>query len=189
MYKIIFRIIVLLSVILFSLKDIYANSDNEITYKNRYQNMNYLYSIIIPDCLSCIGDPPPSPNHGCNIYLSDNHESYIWITANYNSVNRLSTSEELLCGMDNLVKNGMKITVLQRINFNFSKLQWERLAVSFRKGNNKKTIVEDTAVSFRSVDGYGDIIYTVGLVTYRSRYESDKKIFESILKSWKAENP
>ncbi len=164
------------------------NQNGSINYEKYYNNVEYLYSFKMPDGFLCVSNAPPSPNHGCRINLSKTPESYIWVTGKYNSTDSLSPADELLRMMDPLIKDGMRITILKRTVCNLGNLSGERLAIDLKNEEITESIVEDKVVAFRIVKDYGEIIYTVGLVTTKSRYESDKKIFELVLKSWKEEN-
>lgn len=197
----IFRIILGIFILLtcFDYKNSMASDRNyeeqeqngSIKYENRYTNQEYLYSFEISDRLVCEGDPPPLPNHGCRINLSKTPESYIWVSGIYNSTDSISPIDELLRSLKQVIRNKVEITILERSIFNLGSLPGERLAINLRKDENESVvepIVEDRVVAFRTIENYGEIIYTVGLVTTKSRYERDKIIFEQVLKYWKEEN-
>jgi hypothetical protein len=109
------------------------------------------------------------------------------VTGDYNSSESLSPSDELVRRIDPLLKDGAEISVLKRNPFVLGGLRAERLTISFKYLNTSKLTeptVKDAVVGFRRVEGFGEIIYTVGLITPTSRYKEDKNIFESILNSW-----
>ncbi|NVN91515.1 MAG: hypothetical protein HXX11_13070 [Desulfuromonadales bacterium] len=167
------------------------NKEDHIKYKSRYQNNEFKYSFEVPDNLACLGDPSPAPNHGCIIYLSQTQKSFLWVNADYNVADSLSPTDEFLRGLDPLVKDGMEITVLNRSDFPLKDLHGERFTLNYKKINNHEVTeptVQDMVIAIRTIEGYGEIIYTFGLSTPKSSYQKDKIVFDTIIKSWTSIN-
>jgi hypothetical protein len=85
----------------------------------------------------------------------------------------------------------MEITVLKRTDFPIAGLEGERFTISYRESNNHnktESTVQDEVIAFRNIKGYGEIIYTIGLITPTSRHQKDKNIFDKILKLWTTDN-
>src|SRR5437867_4099844 len=56
------------------------NGNSDVTYKHNYANLEYGYSVKIPNGLSALSDPPPLPQHGIEIELDSKRSARIWIS-------------------------------------------------------------------------------------------------------------
>jgi len=160
-----------------------------VVHRGRYRNPNYLYSFTIPEGLVCLSDPAPAPHHGCGIDLSEHPRAYIWADGSYNALDRVSPDDALRDAFDSLMKEGMEIVVLERRATPLGGLPAERLVVRYKHRDEKESTVKAIVMALRNVQKWGDMIYTLGLISPPFRFEQDKAVFEAILASWKNESP
>jgi len=162
------------------------SKDNGILYSKQYQNLNYLYSILIPQGCSCLGSSAPNPNHGCIIYLSNNPETNIYVDGSYNSADFISPGDYLWkIFIDKIFQEKMEITVLIRVSTTLGGLEAERIAFKYKQKSNNETVITDVVAAFREEKGDSEMIYTACLKTRPDRYQKDKELFENVLDSWK----
>lgn len=157
--------------------------------KGLYRNPNYLYSFTIPAGMVCLSDPPPAPHHGCGIDLSEDPRAYVWADGSYNSLDRVSPDDAMRDNFDSLMKEGTEIVVLKRSSMSLDGLPAERLIVRYKHREDKESTVEDAVIALRHLKDWGNMIYTLGLISTPSRFEEEKVVLESILASWKNEPP
>src|SRR5262245_58349913 len=160
-----------------------------VVHRGQYRNPNYLYSFTIPKSMICLSDPAPAPHHGCGIGLSEHPRAYIWADGSYNALDRASPGDALRDTFDSLMKEGMEIVVLERRTTSLGGLPAEQLIVRYKQGDKKESTVKAIVMALRNVKKWGEMIYTLGLISTPFRFEQDKAVFESILASWKNESP
>lgn len=160
-----------------------------VIHRGPYRNPNYLYSFMIPEGLICLSDPAPAPHHGCGIHLSEHPRAYIWADGSYNALDRVSPDDALMDKFVSLMKEGMEIVVLGRSATSLGGLPAARLVVRYKHRYEKESTVKAIVIAFRKVERYGEMIYTLGLISPAFRFEKDKAVFETILASWKNESP
>jgi hypothetical protein len=154
-----------------------------------YRNPNYLYSIVVPPGMVCLSDPPPVPHHGCEIKLSEEPLAHLWVDGSYNTLERVSPRDALRDECGELLQEGTEVVVLKRASTLLGDLPAERLTVRYRKVGEIEAMVKDVVVALREVKDYGEMIYTIGLISPEEHFAQNDKIFESILQSWTNELP
>ena len=162
---------------------------NDVEYKGRYSNVNYLFSFMIPEGFTCFGNPAPNPNHGCGVRLSENPKRYVWTDGSYNAVDEPSISSWLDWLIEHRQEKGSEWSILERKPCLLGGLEAERAVFTYKSKNQKEAIIEDIIVAFRTVEGYGEIVYTVGLISSASHYKNDKALLEQIISSWTNDQP
>ena len=160
-----------------------------VVHRGQYWNPNYLYSFLIPEGMICLSDPAPAPHHGCGIDLSEHPRAYIWADGSYNALDRVSPDDALRDAFDSLMKEGTEIVVLEHRETSLGGLPAARLVVRYKHQDEQKATVEAIIMALRNVKEWGDMIYTLGLISSSHRFEKDKAVFEAILASWKNESP
>jgi hypothetical protein len=116
--------------------------------------------------------------------LSQEPTAYLWVDGSYNTLDRVSPRDVLRDHYEGLLQEGTTVVVLKRASILLGNLPAERLTVRYQKAGDTEATVKDVVVTLREVKGYGDMIYTIGLISPESRFANDDKIFESILQSW-----
>jgi len=160
-----------------------------VVHRGRYRNPNYLYSFTIPEGLVCLSDPAPAPHHGCGIHLSEHPRAHLLADGSYNTLDRVSSDDALRDAFDSLMKEGTEIVVLERRETSLDGLPAERLVVRYKHRDEKEATVEAVVMARRNLPEWGDMIYTLDLISPSFRFEQDKAVFEAILASWKNESP
>jgi hypothetical protein len=172
------------------LKAARGSEEGMIKDEGVYRNPNYLYAITLPPGVVCLSDPPPVPQHGCGIQLSEDSSAYLWVDGSYNTLERVSSSDALRDQCDEFLQEGTEVVVLKHVSTLLGDLPAERLTVRYRKVGEITATVKDVVVGLRGeIENYGDMIYTIGLISPESRFANDDKIFEAILQSWTNELP
>lgn len=162
---------------------------DDVEFKGRYSNANYLFSFSIPEGFICLGNPAPNPNHGCGIRLSENPKRYIWTDGSYNAVDEPSISSWLDWLIEHRQEKGSELSILERKPCLLGGIDAERAVFTYKSKDQKEAVIEDVVVSFRTVEGYGEIVYTVGLISSASHYKNDKTLIEQIISSWTNDPP
>ena len=167
-----------------------GSEEGMIKHEGVYHNPNYLYAITLPPGVVCLSAPPPVPHHGCGIQLPEDPSSYLWVDGSYNTLERVSSSDALRDQCDEFLQEGTEVVVLKRAATLLGDLPAERLTVRYRKVGEITATVKDVVVALRGeIENYGDMIYTIGLISPESRFADDDKVFEAILQSWTNEFP
>ena len=160
-----------------------------VVHRGQYRNPNYLYSFTIPEGMICLSAPAPAPHHGCGIHLSEHPRAYIWADGSYNALDRVSPDDALMNKFVSLMKEGTEMVVLERSATSLGGLPAERLVVRYKHKDEKESTVKAIVVALRNVNDWGEMIYTLGLISPPFRFEQDKAVFEATLASWKNESP
>ena len=62
----------------------YSRADEAVrAHRGRYENPSFGFRVTIPRGYSCLGTRPPSPSHGCTVWLDSRRSSRLVIDAQY----------------------------------------------------------------------------------------------------------
>jgi len=157
------------------------------TFVGRYVNSNYGYSFLIPDAFKAISDPPPSPQHGVLIPLSEDARASIFVGGSYNSEEYRSASEAVDDDLKRMRENGSVIASSQTRKMRLGGLPAKRSIVHYRTQASGEKLVQDLVVCIRKEKNKESVVYEIYLSTPEKRYGRDRHILDRVLHSWKNE--
>jgi len=151
------------------------------SYTDTYFNSDYEFKVSIPNGLIGHSSPPPAPNHGFGILLGKRGDGYVEVDGSANSLEYESSEIAVRNNVGFLKDRG---AIISKSRMNRSRLGGftaTRLTVWYHCPGSDEMFVKEQVVAL-SPDK--SPIWVVGLDTKQSRYEKDRRVFESILKSW-----
>ncbi len=155
-------------------------------WRARYTNFEYGYSITIPRGLVGLSPPAPWPQHGIEITLSRNHHAHILTNADFSAIDYPSLDAAVDSDLKEPENNAQEVQVVNRHREWLGHLEAIRVMVRYKDAVSGATFVEETTTAIRRAKRPEEgVLYTIKLVTPEQRYESNRKVFESILRSWR----
>jgi hypothetical protein len=159
-----------------------ADSEDRLAYEQgAYSNIEYGYSVTIPDGLTGYRSAPPMPQHGFGIDLYKPDNAQVWVDGSYNALEWGSldeaANETLRYLKDDDVSN---IRVTRRRYDRLSTLRAVRIEVSYQKAG--RSMIDDEIIAFRQER---DIVYTLQLTTTSARYSEDVKVLNQLQKTFR----
>lgn len=148
-------------------------------HEERYVNCNYGYSLTIPNGLVGRSSPPPAPQHGFGIVLSQDSQGYLWIDGSYNSLEWTSLDEMADEYIKWIKEDTQKIISIEKSSITLGGIPAIRLITRYTCQD--AMFVEDDILS---IDKNGGIAYTIGLSSSDNHYTEYKKILEDIVMTW-----
>ena len=151
------------------------------SYASTYVNYDYEFKVSIPTGLIGHSSPPPAPNHGFGILLGQRGEGYVWVDGSANSLEYKSSEMAARNKIELLKDRGAIISESRMNRSRLGGFTATRLTVWYHCPDFEEMFVNEQVLAL-SPDK--SPIWVVGLDTKQSRYEKDRRVFESILKSW-----
>lgn len=167
--------------------------DCDPAFEGLYSNYDYAFSVQIPKGM--IGFGSCVTNHGFGIDLTNPTsrlwlervkdgiypQSYLYVDASYNSLEWQSLDEAMKANLEYLKdEGGTNIELVSKTSTRLSKLRAIRFVARYNKSG--EAMLSDTVIAFRNE---GDIVYTLELTTFVSRYNKDKEIVTKIQQEWR----
>jgi hypothetical protein len=156
------------------------------SWRTRYTNHEYGYSLKIPRGLVGLSPPVPWPQHGIEVRISRNRDAYIVTNAFFSAVDYPSLDAAVDSDLQEL---GQKATELQIVNRHrgwLGRLEATRWRVRYMDPTSGAMLINETMTAVRRARHPEEgVLYTLTLVTTESRYQSDRKVFNRILRSWR----
>jgi hypothetical protein len=168
----------------------YIDAASQVADKKLYSNYEYAYKVRIPSGLVALSSPPPLPQHGFGIIMSQSPKAYLWVDGSYNALMLKSLDADLDQEIQWLEEEGATdIDVIRREKTYLDKLSAVRLTVKYRSPAAEENRVQDLVVAFRTNKfDETEIVYTIGLIASESRYTKDSANFERLVKGWRTTN-
>jgi hypothetical protein len=160
-------------------------SQDDGTRRGLYYNCGYGYSFIIPRGHIGRGEPDGLPQHGVRILLSEQPESYVWVDGSFNGLDWQTLEEAANHYQESLREQGTDVSVVRRQATRLGRLQALRLVFSYREERTENRIIEEVVLARRRSREESEIIYTIGLKTPQTTYESRRRMFENVLRTWR----
>jgi len=155
-------------------------------WKSTYANYEYGYSLTIPRGLVGLSPPAPWPQHGIEIRLAGNHYAHILTNADFSAVDYPSLDAAVDSDLREPRQNSTETQLVSRRRARLRSLEAMRVMVRYKEAVSGTTFVEETITAIRRAKGPEEgVLYTIRLVTPEQRYQNDRKVFESILRSWR----
>ncbi len=181
-------------------------------YRGKYANYEYGYSVLIPKGFVGISDPSPQPQHGFGITLSKQPEASITVNGNYSGfesgtleddMNRdLGYTQKKSDGFEELKREqttlqnlpAIRVTVRYKSRPSIEALRGYLIERSKRQEDqptppSSETVVEEIVMAIRTerVEGSNlEVLYTIRLMTPEYHYDTDKEVFEQVVRGWRA---
>lgn len=155
--------------------------------KDSYSDENYLFSIALPNGLSCCQNLPPSPVHGCRIALPGGKAGELWVDGSYNTLAYNSPDEASFAAVGDYFVTGTTIKILRHEPTKLGGFAAVRLTLQIRKPGEAAGRIEDLVISIAPRgEGPDDVVYTVGFHGSEAEYVKHEKTFLQIVSSWRA---
>ena len=163
----------------------------DIPVKDIYASPDYGFSIRIPDGFVGMIPPPPLPQHGIRIYLSRDHEEFIWVNGSYNAAEYTSAQEDISKNLGWLKTEGEGLEVLAKVPTHLQYLSAKRIMIRYRKKGSGERMIEDYVAALRGATNGTEtgVCYELGLISRSDNYETNKQTFDQVLHSWQARKP
>jgi hypothetical protein len=155
-------------------------------FTGQYSNPNYGFAVIIPEGLTGYDSPAPNPHHGFGVVLSWEPRSYIYFDGSYtmenSSLHPMSLDEVEESNLGWLREESEQVRSIRQARMKLGSLQAKRHVV-YRtcKGHNEVFVAD----GIFALSNSGEITYSAILLTTQSRYEKDRDLFESFLRTWR----
>lgn len=153
----------------------------------RYVNNDYGYSMMIPDGLHGLSSPASSFRHELLIKLPA--ESPIQLSAHSAHMYATRQSFNQLANqiLGELRTSSSDLLILLRYREQLGTSPAMRLVVSYTDTNTHQTIVEERIIARRACGDSNapEIMYELTLRTRRERYDQDRRLFETLIASWR----
>lgn len=147
----------------------------------RYTNVDYGYSVRIPDSLTAFRSTPPAPNHGFGMDLSESPRSYLWVDASYDVFEYSGTLAESI--RDSLIDRGAAHAKIRKeSSTRLGNLSAVHVIIDYELRGS--AMISETINARRKANGIG-IIYSINLESARERFERDSKVVEALRREWR----
>jgi len=158
-------------------------TDSESLWTHRFADCDLGYYALLPDGFVAHGNHPPNPIRGFLVGLPDAGTTktvtikdgrFIWVTAEYNSLEFKSLREAAEYAIDLMgkKKSGFKVTIREPVKLNG--VTAIRVRAEYDSPNGR--VVEAELITLRS-----GIIYEIGLRTDTVHYQTDQSQFAKIV--------
>jgi len=155
-------------------------------WKGTYVNYEYGYSLTIPRGLVGLSPPAPWPQHGIEIRLTGSHHAHVLTNADFSAVDYPSLDAAIDSDLREPRQNSTETQLVSRRNARLRSLEAVRVMVRYKEAVSGTAFVEETITAIRRAKRPEEgVLYTIRLVTPEQRYESDRRVLESILRSWR----
>ncbi|HEV8431030.1 MAG TPA: hypothetical protein VGQ41_24210 [Pyrinomonadaceae bacterium] len=157
------------------------------TYTNAYQNLKYRYSLVVPASFAGTSTVPKEDERGINIAISSDQNRYIWVGATENVFQFSSLWWATTFQRFWIEADGSKIVSFAREpHYRLGYLKGTRLTVRYKRPGADKVLVKDFVLALKSNKNDVGTLYRVEMASTEKDYNSDKKTFEQIAKSWRS---
>jgi hypothetical protein len=149
------------------------------SFVGEYSNPNYLFAVKIPAGLVGHNSPPPSPQHGFGVVLSLEPRAYFWLDS---STNALEWPDEKYALEDHLEwkrEEAERILSVHQHRASLGSQPAREQIIRYICPNSPIERVEVTVISLRR-----GLVDTAGLLTTAERFNSDYRVFMSVVASW-----
>lgn len=158
----------------------------EQSWRVKYTNYEYGYSLKIPRGLVGLSPPAPSPQHGIKIRLSENHDVYMVTNAFFSAVDYPSLEAAVDSDLAELGRRATDLQIVSRHREWLGHLKATQWRVRYKDVTSGAMLIAETMTAIRRAKSPEEgVLYTLTLVTTESRYQSDRKVFQRILRSWR----
>jgi hypothetical protein len=154
------------------------------TWKGNYVNYQHGFSVVIPKGLIGLGPAPPTPQHGIKIIISE-PAAHIFVDAYKSAIDYPSLTAAVDSDLEETRKNARGLEVIDRHREQLGPLEAIRVKFRRKDATSEVMFIEEKVTAIRNSRHPEDgILYTVALVTSEPRYESDRRLFEAVLRTW-----
>ena len=159
-------------------------SQDDGTRRGFYYNCGFGYAVNIPRGFVGRGDPDGQPQHGVEISLSEQPESYVWVDASYNAAGWRTLEDAAKSYRNALNDRAKDISIVERQITRLGRLRALRLTLSYREGSAENRVIEEMILARRRSKGEAEIIYKIGLKTPQTTYSRSRRMLENLLRTW-----
>ena len=147
-----------------------------------YHNVQYAYSIRIPQGMKIKTNPPPSPQHGFAILISNSPNRTIWVNADYNVLDWESLSEAGDFHIEDLQDKHGPIVEEKRYPSKLASLPAMILLTRQEGRDMAEPMISECVIALRKGKRTGEsgIVYEISMETTEQYYSADHLIFETL---------
>jgi hypothetical protein len=161
----------------------WEENDTETLWRGKYSNYDYGYYVILPSGFIGHGCHSPAPNHGFltalpgvarTQYTSSKYERFIWVNAEYNSLefNSLAEAADRLAKYMGEDKKGFRQVAKEPVRLNGT----PAVRIQAEYVGPKGKVIEEEVLTLRA-----GILYEIGLKTTDQNYVTDHERYRRIL--------
>lgn len=154
-----------------------------IPYTETYHNCRFQYRVSIPEGFIGRSDPPPSPSHGIGILLSRLPDGYIYVGAEYNSIEWESSDQGASRHVEWIKEDVQQIISVQYQHVTVDTHPSTRMIVTYLCPNGI-TMGEDMFLLVNP-----GMVYELSLMADATTYREYKRLLERIVKTFRVEQP
>lgn len=159
-----------------------------VKHKGLYRNHVYGFSVEIPKGKTGVSPPPPNPQHGVKVNLSEKSESYLWAAANYDSSELGSLDKIANKQLDFLKEKNTDVKEMGRKAILVNKNKAIRLIIQYKDSQLNQVMIREIIFVLKAPRNKGSntgTIYELGLVTAQAQYQHDEKLLVGMKRTWK----
>ena len=164
------------------------------SFTGAYTNPNYGFSVVIPMGLTGHDVPPPSPHHGFGIVLSWEPRAYVNVDGTYNYLDDpeaqfdINDPDQALPELAKLhsrwIRNSSRAVIsTTRTATRLGELHAVRQVSRYTCSSVAGVYITDSVFAMS-----GNVVYSLELLTTKSRYPADRVIFDQLVSSWHLAN-
>lgn len=158
-------------------------AQNGASLADQYTNVDYGYSVLIPEHLRIRRSDPLAPNHGFGIDLSDKPPSYLWVDGTFYSED-FTVSEVPQVTIRGLQYRGAaNIKLRNKVRIRLGGLSAMLFIIDYEL--KQKPMVSETIWALRPAKKDSIAIhYSIVLECARERFDQDSHIAEKLRQGW-----
>lgn len=163
------------------------------TYTGRYENPDYCFAVTIPEGEVGLANSKPGPHRGFFVDLTVDRTTPLaqtWerpsnrlmhVAASEGPGSKTTPEQAAARRKSDIEKGGSRVLGYQPRRFRLGKMPAIRVSLSYEIPGSTIPAIEESVFARR-----GGYLYEMNLVTTPGRFHDDEKIFDGMLKSWRA---
>jgi len=152
-------------------------------YQRNYENHEYGFAVEIPDGHAGVSDASPYPQHG--FYIGLEPSGKIWVDGSYNSLMWESLETATDYSVDQIRKESQNDVSVEDQQIMLGGLRARQTLVRYRVDKAGTPIVQLLVVAIRTKGNAPEIVYTLRLLTTENQYNSDKAVFDQVVRGFR----
>jgi hypothetical protein len=158
------------------------NGGARYTYRGRYVNEAYEYSVMIPAGLAAYDGRNQANHEGFGMALGGPPQSFIFVRGQHNSAGYETPREAATRMLEWMREDGKQIEAANISESRLGTLNSALLVVSYACPGSPERQRRASVVALGPDKGF---LYALELYSPDSRYESDRVVLDELIKSWK----
>ena len=164
----------------------HRQSPRASVFRGQDENLVLGYSVRIPKGLRGRSAPPPQPQHGFVIALSQKPGAELSVDASYNALEWNTLSDAFNYYYQELLSKSGDVRILEKRNINWSGRRAIKFTLQYKNKGSRRDRIESSIISFRTCPGESaEIVYAIDLHTSLNRSRKDKALMKQVYTSMK----